>query len=541
MRGAHRVSLHPTSSGRRAPSPRGAASNTSTSQLQRSRATTASMSGASPLRWASPIAAAENNPDSTLVSSSSLGLLQNGTTERVEELQHHLAYTQEVLRKYKHYVETKVMDQLRQSQRAVEALQLDCQRVERERDKLMEALSGKNAELEARKNAMSEFTDTLSRDSQQGSLKLAEQISTLEKQHAAQVNGLRKTIEELQSDAVQKHALQTALSRRDEEVKRLRQSIAESSNRTAWLQNDHAAFSEITQDIKESSARLLDFFNTVTSAVGDQLLRTTNLPDQSVLGQVRDLPPLEQHASPGMRSSSTQSSAQAVALLVKSFQEQQQLAQREVVVMLKVLLEAHMSAIGSYEEAMSEADKERSLFRRRMEELEEDRAVERRAMEQQLEDHKLKNILAKSSPSQLLGVASNTRSAKLADGSVDVASMLMQPSSSPSRRQRVVSTGVQTAIDVAVFTPSGNTTTTTTTSTAGSGSSNSHVPLGTYNRVLHEVSRLQNENHELRSSVQVLDAQRRRFLGFVNNDAITTKISKALSGSGNTSSFIGLL
>jgi hypothetical protein len=495
-----------------------------------------SASGASPNQWASPIVA-DRHADATLVSSSSMlaAGAAGGTGDRIEELQHHLAYTQEVLRKYKLYVETKVMDQLRQSQRTVEVLQLDCQRVERERDKLIESLSGKSAELEARKSAMNEFTSKLSHESQQGSLKQAEHISELERRHAAQVSALRKTIDSLQSDATQTQSLQAALSRRDEEVKRLRQSIAESSNRTAWMQNDHAAYSEISHDVIEASSGLIDFFNTVTSAIGDQLLRTTNLPDQSVLGEVRDLPPLE-HSSPaaarGGGGGGHQYTAQTVATQVKSFRDQLQVAQREVVVMLRVLLEAHMSAIGSYEETLADADKERTLFRRRMEELEEDRTLERKSMEALLEEHKLKSVLAQTPPAKLYGMSG--RQSVLANGTVDVASLLMQgDNGSPTRRARHISTGSQTAIDVTVFTAvaapqAGALNSTVSGISAPSPPVAGTVPVVTYNRLLHEVARLQEDNNELRRNVHVLDSQRQRFLGFVNNNAITASIANVM-------------
>lgn len=428
-----------------------------------------------------------------------------------------LLYTQDVLKKYKEYVETKLMEQLRHSQRLVETLQMDCQRLQREKQALMSSINATSSEFEVAKQMETGRNEAHTREMKQLVTMHAEQITNMERRHAAETHGLQAAIDELKRDASQYESIKTTLGKRDEEIRKLRLSMADLSSKQSMTQADLATIDAYRNGVEDIAKEALDFRNVMVQAV------SVGLPPSAIEGlEALRSPPisyssLRDAAKKDIAASSNHSASQNQQLVaeVKALDRLLNSTHGTIAHLIRHLLRVAGDALERQSLVSELLDKERELARSRIEEIQNDHQAEREALTERLEESRLRSVL--------IGSGSPT-------GKFDLSTMLASPSPPQQRKPRGVTTGVQTAIDVAIFSPpTGGASGASQPTNQSSMSITVHTT--TYNRVLHEVARLQEENNLLRQTVMSLEAQRQRFLGFVNNAAVHTHVAEVLSGS----------
>ena len=406
----------------------------------------------------------------------------------VTDLQDELQYTQDVLKRYKTYVDEKLQRQLDQYAITCDELGVECSRLRDENVLLHNRLESAQAAIEKHFADSREEVETKEVEIRTIKREL-EKLHELDAERQQALNASQRGSDE------ELAAMQTALAKRDQEIHKLRLVLAERNASVSAQPAASPTYSSPLQKVSQSwSAQVgasicssiqtilsdaLDFSNTFAAACSHisidcggsvaswKALQQKPLVPESLADILAELAAVErtQHA--------------AIAQALKAF----------------VLRQAEILDTVTTKEHEHHAEKE--LMKRRLDEIERDRRSEREAASLRAEKERLRSTMAGGPTFQ-----------RAAWGSSTVDELVLGVG---SQATRVESVATQT-----VFAENA----------AGTGSADASSE-----RLLAEVRRLQDESAVHKSTILLLEQQRKTFLGFVDNDRISAHVKSALSGS----------
>ncbi len=449
------------------------------------------------------------------------------------DLQKELRYTQDVLKRYKTYVDDKLQGQLDEYAATCEELGSECNRLRDTNVLLHNRLEVAQAAAEKFRTEAMDAHDAVDAER----LRLENEHSTMQ---AEIEHRTRLAVDASGQLAEELGAVQSALSKRDQEIRRLRVALAEREGALAAtpVQTSSGGIMPQSSPVQRTPGSLgpaagstlavcqsvqgitssgLDFANILAAACAHinidcsgsiaawKALQQKVVTPDGLAECVSELAAVE-------RSQQT-----AVAQALKAFV----LRQAELLDSLAAREQAHHT------------DKE--LMKRRLEEVERDHKAERDAAVLRAEKERLRvgvgissNVVAQRGIGG--GPSAASSGAGYAWGASSVDELVMAAAAGEGTRVESVATqtnladvGQQSAAQLAAASGSRG------KNSINSNGDNSAVAAS--ERLFAEVKRLQDESAVHKSTILMLEQQRRTFLGFVDNDRISAHVKAALSGS----------
>ncbi len=417
------------------------------------------------------------------------------------ELQNELLYTQDVLKRYKAYVDDKLQRQLDQYASTCEELGVECAKLRDENVLLhnrLEVAQSAAAKFREEAREAHEVVEAERRSVQSELARAREQGEDRTRQAQEQA---RRAEEELA-------AVQSALTKRDQEIRKLRVALAEREAQAAAAPGSPAqktptgfpaAFggpsaNAVCQALQGITSAGLDFSNTLAAACAHISIDCSGSVAAWKAFQQKPVTPEGLAESVRELAAVQRTQHTAIAQALRAFV----LRQAELLESLSAKEQAHHT--------------ERELMKRRLEEVERDRKAERDAALLRAEKDRLRGAGGGGGGvAAAMGGHQRSSGEGYAWSSSTVDELVMAAAS--QQGSRVESVGTQTNFADLGQQP------------VVSGASSDTE------RLFAELRRLQEESAAHRSTILMLEQQRRTFLGFVDNDRVSSHVKAALSGS----------
>lgn len=394
------------------------------------------------------------------------------TRDDVGHLHQELEYTKSVLSKYKQWAERKLEDEAARYRQLQDAARLEYQNVERERDQAVKAMQRLTSDLESAAERFRVVQKTHREELAEVVQRHSEAVAASEQRRTDEVAAMQRKVTDSQALEQRAFTLEQVVSKRDDEIRRLRKALADATARQA-----------IAEDIKATSLGLLAELQGAIEECVAFGRATTGGETRSASVERRDDP---HESDPLVRCS----------LTAEDLRETLAAVHGAAALRLKETLDANASLEQQLAQQTADIQRERDLIRRRMDEVERDRATERSELQRRIETSRVDSIVASQIDARHRTLYEQSASGRAA--------------ASPARR-RTVAVAVQTAMDA---------------STLGATAQ----PAESTQRLVAEINRLQDDSHQLRQALVLLEEQRAAFLGFVNDDAIGAYIANVLAG-----------
>lgn len=442
-----------------------------------------------------------------------------------EGLRNQLEYSQEVLRRYRQYVEEK--------------LEVDLANTRRDRDRLGQRNEELHDENEALKNAVirlrqeaqdshrigatakKEATDELRRIVNQHDDHLASVKAAAELEKAKLSSDLQRAVEQLKSlsslaaaardlDKLrgENETLQSELTRVTALYKHTQTSLAELQTKGLDLSQAAGALLKATTEVSalvEESHDASQLLRTAFAHAGVTLYERES-PWKACVENAERIQANQGKLADDIREPLTRLTALVGAIRKTSAQDRSLLAAA-----VKSLVVQHSDTLQSYTQKDHEHQRERDLYRRRLQEMENDRKSEREALMQANEKDRVRSLLVNPSNS----------------GAGAGLSVLDNSLGSPARGR---SAGGATA-DAHHFNNNPNRIAVPTRTSAcqtgpellGTVKEQQHAT-----RLMQEIHTLQTELTQHKETIQLMERQRSLFMTFVEDEQTEAEVRKAL-------------